>query len=553
MFAVASKFPFRGFRPVTWTVVGGCAILTFVQALQQPPFSSTTLQHYGAHPALIVFDLLPWNVDSPAIIGSLFTSLFIHGGIVAAAMNILFLAYFGPAIEALMGAARYATFYLLCATAGTMVQCLPAPDSFAALVGADSGIAGVLVAHLLIRPWQRFRFPPLMSALNRFTVWPIISLWFLYQLFEPLTDGVDSPDWLAPVGGAVAGMMLAPAFFRPIPSPPISADDPEGQEGRAVEGRLAFRWPVGMAILFAMVTTALLIGVRAGADAHTVADAGEWIALARIEGISVPHRPEAGLARYREAAALDGKIAADLGDLLQTGKGVPRNQAEAVTWFKRGAEAGQPNAIRAYAIALIDGDTVPANPVQGIALLTDLANNGNGPAEVALGIVVEEGRGGISADPERAAVLYRKACETTATTPVAQSAKPPGCYRLALLLLSGRGVTKDPELGRKLLKRAANAHLPEAENAFGLLLATGDARADDISPEARRQDARARAWFASAAQAGNADAMYNLARFDQQRPGPKSMGPEEIRQWYERSASAGSPKAAAALRKLNQP
>ncbi|MBS0518747.1 MAG: rhomboid family intramembrane serine protease [Proteobacteria bacterium] len=501
----------------------------------------------------MVFDLLPWNADSPTVAANLLTSLFVHADILHVLMNMLFFYCFSMPVEAIMGSTRYALFYGVCGTVAALVHCLSEPDSFIPLVGASGAVAGVLAAHSVLLPWARLRLRLIVGGPDTVPAWGFTALWFGYQFLTPLSGNAGHVAWLAHVGGVVAGLMLTPLFCRPET---MLFATTEGTPERLKYGpgrRLPVAVRAGAALLFSVAVGGAAYGVRANADGHVRALAGEWIAIARLTGIGAPYRPEAGLARYREAAALDGDVAERLGRRLQDGRGVRADEAEAVEWFRRGAAAGQPAATQAYAMALIDGNTVPADPARGMALLAELSAKGHAGADVQLGIVIEEGRGGREADPPQAATLYKKVCEAATRESAAEAAKPSGCYRLALLLLSGRGVPKDPELGRKLLKRAANSHLPEAENAFGLLLATGDAQAPDIGPEPRRQDARARTWFAAAAQAGNADAMYNLARFDSRRPGPKSMSPAEIRRWYEKSAAAGNAKAAEALRQLNQP
>src|SRR5499433_3412407 len=53
---------------------------------------------------------------------TLFTSMFLHGGFLHFAGNMLYLWIFGDNIEDSMGHVRYAIFYLLCGVAAALTQ-----------------------------------------------------------------------------------------------------------------------------------------------------------------------------------------------------------------------------------------------------------------------------------------------------------------------------------------------------------------------------------------------------------------------------------------------
>ncbi|MHB2165548.1 tetratricopeptide repeat protein [Alsobacter sp. R-9] len=99
---------------------------------------------------------------------------------------------------------------------------------------------------------------------------------------------------------------------------------------------------------------------------------------------------------------------------------------------------------------------------------------------------------GVRQDWAKAADWYRLAV---------QRGDPQASYALAMILLDGRGGTKDPAEGRRLLETAADA-VPAAAYHLGLLLLEAN------KPES---DRRAAELFRRAGEASNTDAQYALA------------------------------------------
>src|SRR5687768_9340042 len=83
------------------------------------------------------------------------TSMFLHGGFLHFAGNMLYLWIFGDNVEDRMGHGRYLTFYLLCGIAAALAQALFDPESTIPMVGASGAIAGVMGAYLVLYPRSR--------------------------------------------------------------------------------------------------------------------------------------------------------------------------------------------------------------------------------------------------------------------------------------------------------------------------------------------------------------------------------------------------------------
>ena len=147
--------------------------------------------------------------DSP----TLFTSMFMHAGLLHIGGNMLYLWIFGDNVEDRFGHVKFLIFYLICGLAATGLQLVFSLDSSIPNLGASGAIAGVLGAYLLLFPKAR------VSVLSGRGVIPVpallvIGLWFVLQLFSGIGSLFDTADsggvaYMAHIGGFVAGLVLA--------------------------------------------------------------------------------------------------------------------------------------------------------------------------------------------------------------------------------------------------------------------------------------------------------------------------------------------------------
>ncbi len=101
---------------------------------------------------------------------TLISSLFLHGGFMHLAGNMLFLFIFGDNVEFRLGRLRYLLTYLACGIAATLFYALFASDSQVPLIGASGAISGVLGCYFLWFPRNRVRcfvffFPFIMTSI----------------------------------------------------------------------------------------------------------------------------------------------------------------------------------------------------------------------------------------------------------------------------------------------------------------------------------------------------------------------------------------------------
>jgi membrane associated rhomboid family serine protease len=144
---------------------------------------------------------------------SVLTAMFLHGGLLHLAGNMLFLFVFGNNVEDRLGHLRYLLFYLACGYLATYGFALSDPSSDETLVGASGAIAGVLGAYLLLFP--RARVTSLVPFLFFLPVWlpawVVLGSWFVLQwlYFQGAATAQGAGvAYLAHVVGFVAGVVL---------------------------------------------------------------------------------------------------------------------------------------------------------------------------------------------------------------------------------------------------------------------------------------------------------------------------------------------------------
>lgn len=182
----------------------------------------------GVHPVRVF--------DTPATILTLFTSMFMHGGILHLGGNMLFLWIFGNNVEDSMGRGRFVVFYVLGGLAAMALQVFVEPDAAVPTIGASGAVAAVLGGYLLLYP--RARVLTVIFIIFFFTIIElpavlILGFWFLqqvafgaYGLTNPTGDG-GGVAYFAHIGGFAFGLLLIKAFvqrhkdFSPGPRYPV--------------------------------------------------------------------------------------------------------------------------------------------------------------------------------------------------------------------------------------------------------------------------------------------------------------------------------------------
>ncbi len=163
----------------------------------------------------------PAGRDPTALAVRLVTNLFLHGGWLHLAGNMLFLWIFGDNVEDAMGHGPFAIFYVLSGVVANFVHILANPHSAEPTIGASGAIAGVLGAYLVLYPQARVQLIVWWLIFVRFIWVPAVlflPVWILIQFFSGLASlGVPQSGgvaWWAHVGGFASGIVLARLFAR---------------------------------------------------------------------------------------------------------------------------------------------------------------------------------------------------------------------------------------------------------------------------------------------------------------------------------------------------
>ncbi len=168
----------------------------------------------------IEWAFIPARISAGEGYYTLVSSMFLHGGWMHLAGNMLFLYIFGDNIEDEMGHGGYLGFYLLSGVAAALAQYVVAPYSGVPTVGASGAIAGVMGGYLLLFPKAKVDILIIFIVFFRIfpiPAWVMLMLWFGMQFIGGLGANPDAGGvaYWAHAGGFIAGLVFAiPLWLR---------------------------------------------------------------------------------------------------------------------------------------------------------------------------------------------------------------------------------------------------------------------------------------------------------------------------------------------------
>lgn len=134
------------------------------------------------------------------------TYMFVHGGLLHLAFNMLMLFFFGPAVEGRMGAKGFAVYYFVCGMGGAIfsfaVSLLTPVMPF---VGASAAVFGVSLAFAMHWPNAPIYVFPLPVPIK--AKWLVIFLATI-NLLAAITSAQDGVAHLAHLGGFLFGFIF---------------------------------------------------------------------------------------------------------------------------------------------------------------------------------------------------------------------------------------------------------------------------------------------------------------------------------------------------------
>lgn len=221
MFPISDDNPRRATPIVTWTIIGVCVLVFLWQISLGDDEGQIAVFEFGMIPARLFgeAELGPEFAYVPPW-ATVFTSMFMHGGFMHLALNMLFLWIFGDNVEDRLGRGLFLVFYLVGGVAAALTQWAIDPASEVPLVGASGAIAAVLGAYLVLFPHARVLSLVLVGFFYQLVAVPaviVLGFWFLLQLLNgvvslgmPVAGG--GVAFFAHIGGFVAGVVLALPF-----------------------------------------------------------------------------------------------------------------------------------------------------------------------------------------------------------------------------------------------------------------------------------------------------------------------------------------------------
>jgi TPR repeat protein len=194
-----------------------------------------------------------------------------------------------------------------------------------------------------------------------------------------------------------------------------------------------------------VVTAIKFCKVAAGSSRRAMYQLGRAYAANR-------QMPEA-IAAWRKAADKGSSSAmVELGVMVGTGSGVPKDEAQARKWFERAAAAGNPRGISNLAAL---GGGASADPVQSRALLAK-AGETNPEAQYQLGLMIADGVGGPQDDVTARALFAKAAAQN----------HPAALERMGAFAKEGRGGEKDSTAAKAYYEKAAALGNEDAKAAL---------------------------------------------------------------------------------------
>jgi membrane associated rhomboid family serine protease len=192
--------------------------------------------NWGYYPCAIEGPCVGPAVHHHEVVETIFTSMFMHGGIVHIAGNMLFLWIFGNNVEDSFGRVRFLGWYLLAGVAATAAQTIVtlafgnARDASIPNVGASGAIAGVLGAYFVLLPRASVLTAIFIGFFFLFREIPAIlflGIWILLQALDG-TLSLTTPQagggvaFFAHIGGFVFGILTVRLVKKRDPVEPVS-------------------------------------------------------------------------------------------------------------------------------------------------------------------------------------------------------------------------------------------------------------------------------------------------------------------------------------------
>jgi len=211
MIPIKDDNPTRTFPIINYALIA-INVAVFLYGVQLPPHAYKAFVLHNATVPMRIPAFLAGYLGFKVAFYPMFTSMFLHGGLMHLLGNMLFLYVFGDNVEDYFGHAGYLLFYLFCGVGSGLVHVLFNLHSSMPAIGASGAISGVMGAYAV--PYPR------ANVLMLFFIFliPIPALivlvyWFVIQFLEGIGDlGASAQGGVAfwaHIGGFLIGLVVA--------------------------------------------------------------------------------------------------------------------------------------------------------------------------------------------------------------------------------------------------------------------------------------------------------------------------------------------------------
>lgn len=223
---------------VVYVLIGFNALVFLGQYSLDQAELHRLMMTYGMVPARITNALQGKANILTALLIPVFSSMFLHGGLMHLLSNMWFLYIFGDNVEAKLGRVPFVLFYFFCGILAHCGQYIMAPASTIPTIGASGAIAGVLGAYIVT--WPRARIVTLVPIFFFFTfiqlpAVAVLGFWFVLQLFQGVgTIGAQFASGGVAYGAHVAGFVAGAVIMKLLPTKKVERQQytPRGRRTR---------------------------------------------------------------------------------------------------------------------------------------------------------------------------------------------------------------------------------------------------------------------------------------------------------------------------------
>jgi len=185
-----------------------------------PARFSVVLFNHGYVPWDLMSGLGTRYVPASAALLTIFTSMFLHAGLLHILGNMWALWIFGDNVEDYLGHTLYLVFYLVSGLAAALLHTVFNLGSTIPTVGASGAIAGVMGAYFVLYPRARVLtlVPFILVFFMWLPAWIVLGYWFVWQFLSGAASSITMHGnasgiaFWAHVGGFLAGILLIKLF-----------------------------------------------------------------------------------------------------------------------------------------------------------------------------------------------------------------------------------------------------------------------------------------------------------------------------------------------------